>query len=91
MDSTVIGVELDSVEEVHDDGNFSINVDQIVEDPESIMTSTSRKRKFSLTSVETFSSPQYKHVIYQETLVIKQQQANRWSKKTKLKDVFASM
>lgn len=97
MDSTVIGVELDSIEEVHDDGDFSINivsddsVDQIVEDPESIMTSTSRKRKFSLTSVETFSSPQYKHVIYQETLVIKQQQANRWSKKTKLKDVFASM
>ena len=49
MDSTVIGVELDSVEEVHDDGDFSINivsddsVDQIVEDPESIMTSTSRK------------------------------------------------
>lgn len=71
MDSTVIGVELDSVEEVHDDGNFSINVDQIVEDPESMMISTSRKRKFSLMSIKTFPSPQYKHVIYQETLVIK--------------------
>ena len=58
---------------------------------ESIMTSTSRKRKFSLISVNTFPIPQYKHVIHQETLVIKHQQPNRWSKKTKLKDIFASL
>ena len=47
----MIEVELDSDEEIHDDGDFSLNIvsddsdDQIVEDPESIIASTSRKRR----------------------------------------------